>query len=290
MSNELTLIVNDELLLKEITFNYSELKTALDERLEYYRALTVSENGIAEAKQDRAKLNKLESALKDKQLEISRKLLGGFDGKVKELRAMISDASRKIDEQVKYFERLVKDDKKAAIEKYYGENIGGLAGLIPFDRLYESRYENKGCALKDACFDIKTKIDKALQDLTVIDALQVPENIAVSVKDYFLRTLDLSAALREKSRLEAAAAALAKRAEEEKRKQDTASVVETKQEELRAKGWTEDEIPDFGVKQQSAETEEPLQQLDFRVWVNAEQKAALKSFLVANKIKYGKVH
>ena len=39
----------------------------------------------------------------------------------------------------------------------------------------------------------------------------------------------------------------------------------------------------------TVDTPEPLQQIDFRVWVTQTQKAALRNFLVENGIRYGSV-
>lgn len=39
----------------------------------------------------------------------------------------------------------------------------------------------------------------------------------------------------------------------------------------------------------TVDTPEPLQQIDFRVWVNEGQKADLRNFLVENGIRYGSV-
>ena len=50
------------------------------------------------------------------------------------------------------------------------------------------------------------------------------------------------------------------------------------------------ETPVAEAEQEIAvDTPEPLQQIDFRVWVNENQKAALKHFLVSNGIRYGSV-
>ena len=47
----------------EIGFNFEELKAELAERLDHYNGLVVTEDGIKEAKADRAKLNKLRKSV-----------------------------------------------------------------------------------------------------------------------------------------------------------------------------------------------------------------------------------
>ena len=49
-----------------LEFNFEDLKKALAERMELYRGLVVTEDGIKAAKQDRADLNKLREAIEAK--------------------------------------------------------------------------------------------------------------------------------------------------------------------------------------------------------------------------------
>lgn len=281
-SRSLQLIVTDESLLQAVSFNYEELKDALAERLDQYNSLVVTEEAINAAKQDRAGLNKLESALKGKQQEIERRLLGDFSLKLRELRSMVVSASKSIDDQVKYFERQVRDQKKDDIRAIYDDHIGDLAGMLPFERLFDTAWVNKTSGMLKIEKELTGKIETVRKDLEVIDQLRVAENIAVAVKDYYLRTMDLSGALSEKTRLEKAAAILLerqKRQEEEQRveidaKQPRQIVREVVQEP--PKVASEPQVP-------------PVRQIDFRVWVTREQKDKLVVFLDENGIQYGKV-
>ena len=60
---------------QEITFNYEELKTALAEKLEKYKGLLVTEDGIAEAKKDRAMLRKVRDALNAEKVSVKKQWL-----------------------------------------------------------------------------------------------------------------------------------------------------------------------------------------------------------------------
>ena len=271
--SELQLVIQDEQLLKEVTFNYEQLKGGLSERLKKYNELVVTEDAIKEAKTDRANLNKLEKALADKGSEIKQKLLGGFDTKLSELRSMVKSASLGIDKQVKSFEQKVKDDKKRLIEAIYNSNIGELEQLVSFEKIFNEKMLNVTSTMSKIEDEIKAKIEQIRKDLSVIDMLKVEPEIITAVKDYYLRTFDLSSALSEKTRLETVKANLI--AIQSKPK--VQEVVEPVKEQPK-------------MVEVNPETLTPLlEQVDFRVWVTSEQKLKLREFLVNQNIKYGTV-
>jgi hypothetical protein len=59
----------------EIEFNFDELKNELETGLKKYKGMVVSEDGIKDAKADRAKLNSLYKAIDDKRKEIKRECM-----------------------------------------------------------------------------------------------------------------------------------------------------------------------------------------------------------------------
>ena len=266
--SEFQLVIQDEQLLKEVTFNYDQLKGGLSERLKKYNELVVTEDAIKEAKTDRANLNKLEKALADKGSEIKQRLLGGFDIKLSELRGMVKSASNGIDKQVKSFEQKVKDDKKRLIEAIYNSNIGELEQLVSFEKVFNEKMLNVTATIPKIEEEIKAKIEQIRKDLSVIDMLKVEPEIITAVKDYYLRTFDLSASLSEKSRLEFVKINL--------------NAIENRPIINDIKSMAQKKIEPEVVEQ----VQEQLEQVDFRVWVTPEQKLKLREFLVNNQIKF----
>ena len=123
--------------------------------------------------------------------------------------------------------------------------------------------------------DIELVAQQVETDLGVIDTLD--SEFSLQIKDYYIRTRDLSGALREKARLEERKASLAeyeqsKKAPKEEPKEPAAPA--PKQPEI-----TQEDVIDVPS----------VEVLDFRVWVTPEQKQLLKEFLVSNQIRYGKV-
>jgi hypothetical protein len=276
MTNELQLVIKDEELLTAIRFNYDELKTSLSERLQKYKGLVVTEEAIADAKTDRAGLNKLEKSLADKGREIQARILSGFDTKLKELRGMITSTSNSIDVQVKKFEQAEKDKKKALIELYYDTVIGDLKEVLPFGRLFKPQWLNLGSRMPMIEGEISQAIDTVKKDLSVIDTLK--SEYVLQIKDVYLSTLDLSGALAEKARLE-------KRAADIKAMETKAAIPEIAPEVPEtAPVIAEDDLSDMPWANPSTLPKDTV----FRVTCTADDLEMIEKFFSAHEIKYSK--
>lgn len=197
-----------------IDFNFEELKAELGDKLTYYNALVVTPDNIKGGKDDRAKLNKLKTAIEDKRKEVKRQCLApyeAFEARCKELTGMIDDAAGSIDGQVKAFEEAEKEEKRAALEAEYLEYIGELEGLLPFEQIFNAKWLNKGTLLAAAKAELQAVIGKVRNDVKVIRAMRC-ECEDQMLTAYFAR-MDMSAALMEKSRYETRQEQLAKLAE-----------------------------------------------------------------------------
>jgi hypothetical protein len=220
--------------LAPVDFNYEELRQELAARLEKYKGLVYTDETISEAKTDRATLNRVEKALNDKKIEIKKQYLEPyeeFEKKIKALMGMVSEQSTEIDRQVKSYEQKKKDEKKASIEAYYAEHIGDLAELLPLERIFSDKWLNATCKDKEWQTTIEATITRTTSDLNTIADLK--SEFELQIKDTYLKTLDLSAALNEKTRLEQQKARLAeyeaKKAEEAK-EADEAPIIQCKPE------------------------------------------------------------
>lgn len=199
-----------------IDFNFEELRGWLGSQLSHYNALVVTEDTIKEGKEERAKLNKLKTAVEDRRKEVKKLCLApyeSFEAKCKELVGMIDEASNSIDGQVKSFEEAEKAEKRAAIEAAYGEYAGDMAGLLPLEKIFNQKWLNKTVLLAAAVAEMQAIIGKARNDIKVIRAMSCAcEDQMVSA---YLERLDMSAALMEKNRYEARQEQLARMAERE---------------------------------------------------------------------------
>ena len=109
---------------KSIDFNFTEIKSELEEKLVKYKNLVVTEDGIKAAKADKAKLNKLATAIEDKRKEVKAICLApynDFEVKCKELVSLIKAPAVAIDTQVREFENIEKEKKYNELKAYFDE-------------------------------------------------------------------------------------------------------------------------------------------------------------------------
>lgn len=219
---EFILTQNLEAILPQtIDFNFEQLKSDLDERLVKYKSMVVSEDGIKDAKKDRANLNKLSQALDGKRKDIKAACLKPYEDverKTKELTGMIGEAISNIDNQVKVFDEQKKEEKYKAITHFYTTNIGDLSDLVPLHKILPDKWANAGTTLISVTQEIAGSIAKIRNDLGIIEKMSL--DFSQQITDVYLKTLDMSAALAEKTRLEEQQRILeARKAEQERQRE-----------------------------------------------------------------------
>lgn len=268
----------DDKFANTIEFNYDPLKAYLTEQLAKFNSLVYSDDSIGEAKADKASLNKLRTAIEDKRKQIKNECMIPyleFETKVKELVALIDAPILAIDSQVKAYEDGVKALKRSGIETIYEDNIGNLKDLLPLSKIWNEKWLNVTYNIKNITNEITEAIIKTRDDLNVISELH--SAFELQIKDKYLQTGDLSAALKEKTRLE-----------EQKEKMDAYNNEQKeKQAGVAVKPLQAENIP--VVEPKETRQAEALEMIDFRVWVTPSQKEAMRQFFIVNEIKVGEV-
>ena len=261
-----------------VEFNYAELKKEIAERTLPYKGLIVTEDAIPTAKADLAKLRKLEKAIDDRRKDVKKEYNAPymeFEKKIKDILSDIQEAEQNIDSQVKGFEKQAEDEKLSQIQKFFGLAFGELAKDVRFEKVYNPKWLNKGYKMAEIEEEIAAASNKLHADIDVVKGLKSPHEAAL-MRTLF-KSLDLGEALWEHKTLVEL---------EERRKAEELA----KQAAVEPEPTPVVETPVAEAEQEIAvDTPEPLQQIDFRVWVNENQKAALKHFLVSNGIRYGSV-
>lgn len=256
--------------LQAIEFNFDELKSGLTASLAMYKGIIYDEKSIGEAKANRAGMNKFKEGLEAERKRMKKVYLDPYEdfaAKVKILTDMVDEQVSEIDKQVKAFEQAEKDKKLEAIKSAYGEYVGDLRDLVPFERVFQDKWLNKGEKLPGIENSMVTFFAKVRDDLATITNLKSEYELAI--KDTYLRTFDLGAALNEKTRLE----------QQKAKMQEYAAAIKPVQ--------TPAPIPS-PVTATADVPPEPVRQMDFRVWATEEQLRLLREYLVGNKIRYGK--
>lgn len=205
--------------LQHISWNKEELEATLTAIMKDYEGVVYTEDTMKQAKEDRAALNKLDKAIEDRRKEVKSFVMNPyteFEKEVKEVRALIQKPVGQIDAQIKEYENKLKEEKEQKIRAVYDDKAGELQSIIPFERLFESRWLNQTVSLKKAQDELSTKIETISRDLETIDGLD--GKYKLNAKDVYLQSLDLSKALAENKRLLDLEAKL----EEEKRRKEEA--------------------------------------------------------------------
>lgn len=218
--------------LRRIQWNKEELEAAVRAKIAGYENVVYTEENIKAAKNDRAELNKLIKAIEERRKQVKNIInepYAVFEAELKEITALINEPVALIDQQVKAFEEKQKKEKKAAIKATYDENIGDLTEVLPFEKIFDSRYLNQTYKLATAQKEIADKIDTVKTDLETIDSLD--SKYKLNAKDVYIKTLDLSKAL----------ADLEEKLEADKRRKAEEEAERKRQEEIRKQKEAEEQ-------------------------------------------------
>lgn len=211
----------EEGFLKEIDWNYEELKTEIQKKANDYMNLVYTADQIKDAKKDRAKLNKFVTALEDKRKEIKKQVMQpytAFEKQEKELIGIVNQAVANIDTQIKGYEEAVRQEKLEKVKEIYQKTIGDLDRTVPFEKIYKDSWLNVSTTLKSVTTEIAGIRDKVDSDLKVINADTSP--YVFEMKEEYLKAFDLNAAMMKKQKLEETAKKKALFEEEQKQKEE----------------------------------------------------------------------
>ena len=260
--------------------NYEPLKAAAQEMAAVYGSQLVSPDAIKDAKSDMAMLRKLAKTASDLRIKIEREhaaKIATVTKQLKEVSGIFTDAAVKIDAQVKEYDEQRKAARMEEIKDIYADEIGDMADIIPFDKLYRADWLNKTTTDKTVRGDIQTAVINAQTGIEQIKGLGSPnENAILSA---FLDKLSLADALAAKKRLEDMDAAMERRKEEARKAEEAAKAAHV--EEPIAEVYVKDEPLPFD--------DEPEPVMDFTFTVKGATEAhleALTAFLEENGYNY----
>ena len=315
--------------LQEIGWNKEQIKNHVTEILKQYTGVTYTEEQLQDAKKDRAILNALKKELSDRRIQVKKALMAPyevFEAEVKEVVAMIDKPISMIDEQISEYEERVKKDKKAELSDYFKENIGNLEDVLTFDMIFNVKWLNKTASIKSCKDEISQEIAQTEADIKFIDTM-IPEKYRGYAKDYYFRNKrNMSSVLNEVGRMKEVDR---KKEEEEKRQREEREEAERlrkAQEEAEAeerekiKRLQEEaevekiinqniSVADTPEKKASKETEEnnniqtqsqniidknsqedeKIYKSSFTIRGTKAQILAVRDFMIANNIEFGKV-
>lgn len=270
--------------LPPVEWNYVEVKKWIEDGLSRYKGVVYTESQIAEAKKDRAQLNKLVQALDTKRKEMKALYLNPyeeFEAQAKELIDMVKEQSAAIDKQVKAYDDRRKEEKLEKIRtELYGYMIDGLGDLVPYEKLHDPRWLNVSCSISTIGTEMAQKIERIVSGLEAIDKMNLDAALMEQTKTAFLDDFDLAGAIKKTERILEQRAALERlRADAEAKK---AAVAENPP----APQYTPPEPATPARPQQSAAgADEKIHTVVFRIHVTAAQLNGLGAYMKANGIR-----
>lgn len=263
--------------LAPVKFNYEDIKKWITEKVAEYKSVVYTPETITLAKQDRATLNKVSDAINNEKKRIKNELLKpyvDFENKCKELMAIVDDASKTIDKQVKEFEEKEQNEKKEQIRNIFNENIGDFKELIDFDNIFNPRWLNKTYTMKKIEEEIKHLVSKTTDDLNIIENTIEDESLLPQIKIFYFKNIN------EPSVLGNSLQQYQKEVESRKKLEELYKTQEAKKE-LNASNPKQDAPMQV--------TSEEKIQIDFRVIATKEQFIKLAEFLKLNNIDYRRI-
>lgn len=191
--------VNEYQLPEALTFNYEELKAALVEKTEIYKVMVYSDDQIAQAKKDRADLNRLKKALNDERLRREKEYMEPFNEfkkKINEIIAIIDQPAAVIDKQVKGYEEKKKQEKKDEIAAFFTEMEH--PDWLQLAKIWDEKWLNTTASMKSVQEALTGKVAQVTTDLTTLASL--PE-FGFEATEVYKSTLDINRAISEGHRL-----------------------------------------------------------------------------------------
>lgn len=266
----------------KIVANFEEAVAAVREIARPYQGLIVTADTMKGAAVDRARLRKLRDRLDEQRKAVKAACMAPADAFAAALAPALQEidaAVENIDRQIKEMEEASRADKMKELEEFFLSVLPPeIADYVTFDRIaaMHPKWKNKGCSMTEAKNDIQLDLANIKRGVSALRGY--PEQYKAALLDAFSVRFDLGDVVAKYARLQEVEAQEAARASKEARK---------------APGMKEP-IRDTENPAQADETrEEPVTDeakcYDFRVWATREQIAALREFLINNRIRYGKV-
>jgi len=176
------------------SWNFEELKTELQKRLDFYAGLVYSDDSIKDAKSDRATLNKVKKRIEDARKAYKEKCLAPYNAiepQIKELVSMVDQQKELIDETVKAYETRQKEAKEKDVRKYYDKKavvLGTLAEPL-YGKLFDKKWVNPSTSKARYEEGIQAAISGALNDIEEIRNMD--SHFEESLLDVYVQTLSL---------------------------------------------------------------------------------------------------
>lgn len=277
---------------KELRFNYDELKAFLNESLQSYETLVVTEDAIAGAKQTRARLNKLKKDIDGYRLSVKKQLMEQYDSDFKpkcdELTAKVDKSIKNIDAQIKAFEQREADEKIARIREAYDAaktpEAPGAKEYCPWEAVYNEKWRNKGYAEDDAKEEISLALRKAGQDINTIFSFEEVDR--PYLLDFYKSCRDIGETCRKANELKLRRIEAKRMSDEARKRQETENARRANEVILAARGAGQEGVASAASAGKPQATQAARRRVKMCVWGTDEDLMALSAFMKEHGITF----
>ncbi|MCF0174071.1 MAG: DUF1351 domain-containing protein, partial [Bacteroidales bacterium] len=158
----------------EIEANFEAVQNWLEQEMEPYSVMVVTEDGIAGAKATRAKVRKLAAAIDEQRKAVKKAWLAPyeeFEQKCKKLLEPCNAADANIGNQIKAFDELKRQEKTDRLEAFFNENSVGITDFLSFKDVFNPKWANATYAEANAQAEVLTLCEKTREDIIAIREL-----------------------------------------------------------------------------------------------------------------------
>lgn len=279
----------------DLKANFEETKTALEEIMQPYTVVVVSEDDISSAKTDRAKINKVKT-----NIDSYRKMVKAaynepykrIEEKFKELTAICDKGIANIDGQLNAFEERRKQEKLTTMQEYFVASCKTMSDpeYVTFETALHPKWENKGTSLEE-CQKYMTEVLQK-NDAEVKTIRNLHSEWETSLLNEYQRSHDLLAVLSlneqltEKARQEAER----KRKAQEEYERRQAELEQQREEKETIAETTQNTNWETELKKAISEDQQPMKEPEyvgnFKIHGTLKELTAVKRFLDDNNITY----
>lgn len=185
--------------LPEIIENNSEeVKAWLGEVMQKYDGLVVTPESVKSAKEDKAKLNKLRTALEERRKEVKRDYLAPymkFEEKYKEILALIDKPISAIDTQIKALDEQEQQEKFTKIGQYFQEITKDLGFSVVLDKIIDPKWRNKTNPIEKICNALFERVEGIRADYAELQEYYSDSPHYTAIMNTYMQGYDKACAL-----------------------------------------------------------------------------------------------
>ncbi len=256
--------------------NISEAKEYAQKLKEYYSKLVFTEEQKDEAAAERANINKAVKKIADYRKSIVadfKKPIEVFEETAKETEKILKETSEFVDIQVKNFENKEKEVRKENAKEIYENNIEELKEIVPFEKIFNDKWLNKGSwkedntspIIENEIIEIREKIRNGLKAIE-----ELHSEFELELKNAFLQDFDLAKAIYKNTQLQEQKKALNK-------------TVEVKEKIVQEK------IVTMLAEEVKEDITDPILTYKLKITGPSTRQKALREFLELNKMTFEKI-